>query len=100
MSACCALCGSAARLRYDRQADRWACFDGCNVPQAFVATKAVDGSVRLSKRRRTKKRRRDPLFHGFWLDEDGRRTGRATRAELRELHRLWAVHADVREGRA
>jgi hypothetical protein len=79
-------------LRYDQQADGWQCFDGCGEALA----PARSGRTR----RRAKRRRRDPLFSGFWLNERGERLGRITRAELREVHRLWAVHADIREGRA
>jgi len=37
------------------------------------------------------------LFDGYILENGKRR--RATRAELREAHRLWWKHADIREGR-
>jgi hypothetical protein len=38
------------------------------------------------------------LFDGYVLENGKRR--RATRAELREAHRLWWKHADIRTGRA
>jgi len=43
--------------------------------------------------------RRPSLFVGWWFC-DGRRLRRATRRELAEAYRLWARHADIREGRA
>jgi hypothetical protein len=82
----CASCGSRTRLRYDRNTNRWACFDGCN----------EESTPR--RRRRARKRERDALFNGYWRDEYGQRQRRVTRDELREAHRLWAVHADIREG--
>jgi hypothetical protein len=35
---------------------------------------------------------------GVWVEEPVER--RLTKAELREAYRLWAVHRDIREGRA
>jgi hypothetical protein len=43
---------------------------------------------------------RPALFNGYWFDASGRRLGRATRTDLATAYRLWAVHADVRAGRA
>ena len=45
-------------------------------------------------------KRREPLFDGYWTTLSGERLGRITRDEMRELHRLWAKHRDIREGRA
>lgn len=43
--------------------------------------------------------RRPGLFKSEWTDlVTGKRT-RATRAQLREAYRLWAVHRDIRLGR-
>jgi hypothetical protein len=53
--------------------------------------------------------KRSGLFHGTcwesgWLLRGGSWSAkpverRLTKAELREAYRLWAVHADIREGR-
>lgn len=75
----CASCGSSARLRFDRGLDTWTCVDACGGE---------------SVRRRTSRPRRPALFHNYVV-EDGQRR-RATRDELRDAYRLWAVHADVR----
>jgi hypothetical protein len=79
----CAVCGDSRRLRFNRQRQRWECAAGCGEP--------------------SKPRRRRPakpaLFEGFWRDEAGHRRERVRRDELRELHRLWVVHKDIREGR-
>ena len=36
------------------------------------------------------------LFNGYWFARGGKKIRRATRAELAELYRLWAKHADIR----
>jgi hypothetical protein len=42
--------------------------------------------------------KRPALFDAFWTDTTtGRRSGRATRAELAEANRLWWKHRDLRE---
>ena len=43
---------------------------------------------------------RAALFNGYWLDMRGQRLQRVSRSELAECHRLWAKHADIRQGRA
>jgi hypothetical protein len=46
-------------------------------------------------------KRRPGLFYGYWFDPvDGRRLQRATRAELARAYKLWAIHPDIRAGRA
>jgi hypothetical protein len=42
-------------------------------------------------------KRRQPLFNAHWTTVSGERIGRVTREEMRELHRLWAKHRDLRE---
>jgi hypothetical protein len=43
--------------------------------------------------------KRPALFSAYWTDPaTGRRLRRATRGELVAAWRLWAVHADIREG--
>lgn len=42
-------------------------------------------------------RRRTPGLFDVYVIEDGKRR-RGTRAEFAEAYRLWAKHADVREG--
>ncbi len=50
--------------------------------------------------RRKYKPKRPALFNAWWRDlATGART-RATRDELREAYRLYAVHRDIREQRA
>jgi hypothetical protein len=85
VSAACILCGSQERLRYDRNGERWVCVESCGADERSPAI------GRLS-------RRRSPLFEGYLIAEGQRR--RATRAEIAEAHRLYFIHADVREGRA
>lgn len=46
------------------------------------------------------RRRKTGLFYEYWYSLDGRELRRATRAELAEAYRLWAVHADIRESSA
>jgi hypothetical protein len=53
-------------------------------------------AIRAARRRP----RRPPLFEGYWLDLTTGERSRAARLELREAHRLWAVHRDIRKGRA
>jgi hypothetical protein len=40
--------------------------------------------------------KREPLFDGCWYDLRGGKLRRATRLELREAHRLWVIHTDLR----
>jgi hypothetical protein len=47
----------------------------------------------------TRSRRRAALFSGWWVDMTTGKKTRATRPELREAHRLWSIHADIRQGR-
>lgn len=72
----CSRCGSSARLRFDRVRGVWVCADRC-------------GSTR-----RPTRRRREPLFALYLVDDGTRR--RSTRDELREAHRIWSTHADLR----
>jgi hypothetical protein len=48
---------------------------------------------------RSRSGRRQPLFSGWWIDLTTGKKTRATREDLREAHRIWSVHADVRQGR-
>lgn len=83
----CYLCGNNRSLRFDHGAAEWRCYAGC-------------GSTRRTAPSKKRPRSRPPLFNGFWADPlTGHRLGRATRAELAEAWRLWAVHRDIREGR-
>jgi hypothetical protein len=77
----CSVCGSSARLRFDRDHARWICVGSCGTAR---------GTASIPRRRR-----RQTLFGRLWVDADGSRY-RATPAELAEAHRLWRVHADVR----
>lgn len=43
--------------------------------------------------------RRPGLFQPDWLDLETGGRKRATRLELREAYRLWAVHRDIRLGK-
>ena len=45
------------------------------------------------------KRSRPALFRRDWLNLATGRRWRATQRELREAHRLWAAHRDIRLGR-
>jgi len=45
-------------------------------------------------------KRRPSLFHGFWRDPSSGKKWRVTQHEMREVWRLWARHADIRQGRA
>jgi hypothetical protein len=81
----CAACGDSRRLRFDRERQRWECAVGCG---------------ETSKPRRRRPVRPPALFEGFWRDAAGHRRARVSRDELRELHRLWVVHRDIREGQA
>lgn len=85
MSAVCQTCGSSVRLRWDRDSGGWQC----------VNSRAP--SVLPERRRR---RKREPLFNVNWTDPDTGRRWRATRTELTDAWRLWAIHADVRSGDA
>jgi hypothetical protein len=78
----CASCGSSRRLRFDHDAGQWVC-----VPRCGVAPRA-----------RSRPRKREAMFSGWWSNPAGERW-RATRGELREAHRLWYTHRDIREGR-
>lgn len=79
----CSVCGSSARLRFDREASAWVCVVGCGL------------STTVDNRRSGKRAYRRPsLFVGKVVDNGVRR--RATRDELREAYRLWQTHADVR----
>lgn len=80
----CARCGDSRRLRYDRGGGEWLCVVAC-APSGTPARRVG--------------RKRPALFDGFWRDKDGYRIQRVSRDELREAHRLWTVHSDVREGR-
>lgn len=79
--AVCSLCGSNVRLRFDREAQQWRCVGECGA----------------AKPRKSRRRRREPLFSAYLVDNGTRR--RATREELQEMWRLWRKHADIREGR-
>jgi hypothetical protein len=80
----CGNCGSSVRLRYDRDRSEWRCVSACTIAHTAPMCTLVP------------RPKRQPLFEGF-IRVDGIRR-RATRAELVEANRLWAVHADIREG--
>jgi hypothetical protein len=82
---CCAMCGSSARLRYDRASSSWRCVGACGSNP--VATRFAHPSNR--------RRQRPTLFCGHVL-EDGQRR-RANRAELAEAYRLFSKHRDLAE---
>jgi hypothetical protein len=87
--AACHLCGGQARLRFNRDRQQWECVETCG------------GNTTARRRARRTGRRREPLFDAWWIDTaTGLRLRRASRVEMREAHRLWTVHADIRDAGA
>ena len=84
MNARCVICGGCDRLLWDRESEGWRCVNGCG-------QRARPGARRP---------KREPLFNAFWRDPQTGRRWRATRTELTDAWRLWAIHADIRSGDA
>ena len=95
----CAVCGSNARIRFDRAANAWKCVTECaRARTANLEVKSPQGR-RATKPASPPWRKREALFSIWVKNPETNEMTRATRDELREANRIWFQHRDIREGR-